>query len=106
MELSGNNSLDIDESKLTQIGRIGERAIAYLATDNNGKKFVLKKSNSSDLLRQKQWKDSMDEVYSRYEDLFDKYTGNVKVGKKIGTYKEYIVEEYLGKDFYKNVYNN
>ncbi len=88
---------------LEQIGMTGSKTSAYLLIDKNNNKYVLKIANDKN---DKEWIDRQKETIENRDCLLDGYYGNVFIPRVILTGNNFIVEEYAGEDFTKDLYDS
>lgn len=88
---------------LNQLGRSGNRTSSYLLVDKHGNKFVLKVPNNKN---DEDWLKSQQETIAKREVYLQDYEGDIAKPKTILIQDNMIIENYLGVEFSKDVYNS
>ena len=88
-----------------QLGRSGNGTSAYLLTDSNGNRFVLKIPN--DPTKTQDWIKGQQESIRKKEAYIGDYKGNIFVPKTMQITPNFVVEELAsGKEFSQKIYDS
>lgn len=86
-----------------QLGRSGARTSAYLFKDSNDNKYVVKLANDE---MDKKWSESQKNTLDTQNKITEGYNGDIALPSAIKIGENYTIENYLGVEFTKEIYDN